>query len=248
MELLKKLIKIDEEKLLKNKQIKQNILNHQVYLNRYKIDQTQKTELDYFYTEALVQTLKNKEIFEGSFVKSYDDMYDYWQTLNYEERKKLINVDINNSIIDLPYVLKDNEKYYLPIFNDKINKIYETEMVLFELKQYNKLRFDCKEMIDKTYLPLECIKYNFTSLKYIDGNDNNYYAYCEINKTLYHVVNNKYIEQYTLVNCNNINDLYLFTQILESKDEEQCLNFILNKELASSKVLKKICKKLERRK
>ena len=87
MELLKKLIKIDEEKLLKNKQIKQNILNHQIYLNRYKIEKTQKTELDYFYTEALIQTLKNKEIFEGSFVKSYDDMYDYWQTLNYEERK-----------------------------------------------------------------------------------------------------------------------------------------------------------------
>ena len=248
MELLKKLMKIDEVKLLKNKQIKQNILNHQIYLNRYKIEKTQKTELDYFYTEALIQTLKNKEIFEGSFVKSYDDMHDYWQTLNYEERKKLINVDINKSIENLPFVLRDDGKYYLPIFNDKINKIYETEMVLFELKQYNKLRFDCKEMIDKDTLPLECIKYNFTSLKYIDGNDNNYYAYCELNKTLYHVINNQYIEQFTFENCNSINDIYLFVQIYESKDEEQCLKFILNNELTSSKVLKKINKKLERRK
>ena len=246
MNLLKKLIKIDEEKLLKNKQIKQNILNHQIYLNRYKIEQSQKNELDYFYTEALVQTLKNKEIFEGSFVKSFDDMYDYWNTLNYEERKKLINVDINKSIQNLPYVLKDNEKYYLPLFNDKINKIYETEMVLFELKQYNKLRFDCKEMIDKFNLPLDCIKYNFTSLKYIDGNENNYYAYCEINKTLYHIVNNN-IEQFTFINCKDINDLYLFIKIYEANDEQQAMNYILNKELASSKVLKKITKKLEKR-
>ena len=36
MELLRKLIKIDEVKLLKDKQVKQNILNHQIYLNRYK--------------------------------------------------------------------------------------------------------------------------------------------------------------------------------------------------------------------
>ena len=248
MELLKKLMKIDEIKLLKCKEVKQNILNHQIYLNRYKIDKTQKTEKDYFYCEALIQTLKNKEIFEGTFVKSYDDMIDYWQTLNYEERKKLINVDILEAIKDLPYVIKENEKYYLPLMNNKINKIYEHEMVLFELKQYNRLRFDCKEMIDKKELNLDCIKYKFTSLIYIDGNEDNYYAYCPINKTLYHVKNHEFKEQFTFVNCENLNDLYLFIQIYESNDEDQCLHYIVNKKLGSDKLNKKIIKKLEKRK
>ena len=62
------------------------------------------------------------------------------------------------------------------------------------------------------------------------------------------LINNKLEEQYTLINCHDMNDIYLFIQMLESKDEEQCLKFILNNELASSKVLKKIAKKLERRK
>ena len=60
MKLLTKIFKHDQVKLLKQDQVKRNIKEHNIYLNRYKIDKTQKTEIDYFYCEALSQTLKNK--------------------------------------------------------------------------------------------------------------------------------------------------------------------------------------------
>lgn len=248
MELLSKIRKNDSVKLLKCDFVKKFIKDNSLYLNRYNITLPIKKDEDYFYFEALVQTLKNKEVFEGSFVKSFDDMYDYWQTLTYEEKKRMINADLEKNIQNLKYVLIDDKKYYVPVFNDKINSIYEKEMVLFELKQYNKLRFDCKEMIDKYKITLPMIQSYFTSLEYIQGNVDDYWCYCNVNHLIYHFVNSIIEEVFPIIGFNgNIEELIEFISYYQN-DEISCIQYLIEKKWISEKMIKKMNKKLERRK
>lgn len=246
MELLNKIRKNDSVKLLKCDVVKKFIKENGFYLNRYNITLPIKHDEDYFYFEVLIQTLKNKEVFEGSFVKSFDDMYDYWQTLTYEEKKRMINTDLEKSISELKYVIKNEQKYYLPVMNDKINSIYENEMVLFELKQYNRLRFDCKDMIDKNKIDLPMIKYHFTSLEYILGNDNDYWCYCKVNHLIYHFVNSIIVEIFPIIEFNgNIDELIEFINLYQN-DEISCIKMLIDKKWISEKMIKKMTKKLER--
>lgn len=249
MELLKKVQKNDRCKLLKCDFVKKYIKENSLYLNRYKITCPIKKEDDFFYFEALIQTLKNKEIFEGAFVKAYDDMIDYWQTLTYEERKRLVNADLEKTIATLPYVQSEQQKLYLPCMNDKINVIYEKEMVLFELKQYNRLCFDCKDMIDKSNVTFDMVKSNFVSLNYVQGDQNDYWCYCKINHTLYHFNHTLIMDSFPIVNFNGeVHELCEFIQFYENKDEESSIHLLINKDWLSDRMKKKVIKQIERRK
>lgn len=244
MEKLQKIRKHDAIQLLKCPQTKKFIKENQVYLQRYKVDHKIKKDEDFFYLECLITTLKNKETFEGAFVKTFDDMIDYWQTLNYEERKRLVNVDIDKTIEQLPYVIKNNEKHYLPCFNQKMNAIYRTEMVLFELKQYNRLRFECKDLIERIPIDLDIIQSNITSLRYISGESNDYYAYCAINRTIYHFVKNEISDCFPVCQFNGevsgLKELIPFFC-----DEDACIRFLIEKNWISEKMIKKMSKKLK---
>lgn len=248
MEILKKIQKKDEIRLLKCDAVKRFIKDHEYFLKRYQIDLSIKEDEDFFYFECLIQTLKNKEMFEGSFVRSYDDMSDYWQTLNYEERKRMINTDIDQIKKDLPFVLRHDQRLYLPCMNEKINAIYENEMVLFELKQYNRLRFDCKDMIDASSLTLEMVRDHFTSLEYVQGDEKDYWAYCPLNHMIYHFMTDRIQETFPLVGFNG--KAYELVEWIElfKKDEDACLNMMIEKEWISAKMRHKAIKEQERRK
>lgn len=246
MEKLQKIKKHDSIQLLKCSKVKKFIKESQVYLQRYKIEQKIKNDQDFFYLECLITTLKNKESFEGTFVKIYDDMIDYWQTLNYEERKRLVNVDMESTINQLPYVLRNNEKYYLPCFNAKMNAIYRTEMVLFELKQYNRLRFDCKDLIEPITIDLEIVHSKITSLTYIGGESNDYYAYCEMNHQIYHFVKNEIVDSFPVCQFNG--EAHELTELVSLlNDEDACVSFLIEKNWISEKMNKKMLKKLKMR-
>lgn len=248
MEILRKIQKKDEIKLLKCDSVKRFIRENELYLKRYKIDFSIKKEEDFFYFECLIQTLKNKEAFEGSFVRAYDDMIDYWQTLNYEERKRLINIDIDKIKKDMPFVQRDGRRLYMPCMNEKINAIYENEMVLFELKQYNRLRFECKDMIDTDHLTLEMVLFHFTSLAFVKGSEDDYWAYCAVNHALYHFKFGRIEETFPLVLYNKeASELAAWIELYE-KDKEASLAMLIEKDWISPKMKHKAVKELERRK
>ncbi len=175
-------------------------------------------------------------------------MIDYWQTLNYEERKRLVNIDINQAIQHLPYVTKDGKKIYLPCFNEKINTIYREEMVLFELKQYNRLRFECSHVIDKTKIDLNMVKAHFTSLEYICGKEMNYWAYCPINYLLVKFVNNSIEDYLPILRFNGDHQqLCELIKLYDENNEEMVLKFLVEYHLTSDKMEHKIVKEIERR-
>ena len=249
MELLKKIQKKDEVKLLKCDAVKRFIRENEHYLKRYNIDLVIKKDEDFFYFECLVQTLKNKEQFEGCFVKSYDDMIDYWQTLTYEERKRLINIDIEKVKEEMPFTVRNNQRLYLPCMNERINAIYENEMVLFELKQYNRLRFDCKDMIDQYSLTCEMVSFHFTSLQLVQLDVNGYWAYCPLSSTLYHFIDDRIAESFPFVRFQReMNELEEWLLLYQQEDEEACLKMLIEKGWISEKMTKKMTKVLERRK
>lgn len=249
MELLKKIQKNDEIRLLKCDEVKRFIKNNDIYLKRYKLEYSIKRDEDFFYFECLIQTLKNKEAFEGCFVKAYDDMIDYWQALNYEERKRLINIEIDQIKKNMNRVIKENQSFYLPCMNEKINRVYDQEMVLFELNQYNRLRFDCRDQIEVYHLNFEMIQAHFTSLQLVKGNEDDYWAYCPINHTLYHFVLNRESDKFTFIGFNgHLSEFWDFIDFFEEGDEDGCLLIMIKNEWISQKMIQKMEKILERRK
>lgn len=245
--MLDKIYKHDAISLLKNKEVKKKIRDNAAFLKQYNFSLSMKEDTDFFYFECLLLTLRNKEVFENSFIATFDDMIHYWQTLNYAERKHLVNVDIHQAIQDLKYVDHQGERFYLPCMNNKMNRIYLNEMVLFELKQYNRLRFDCKDMIDKMVIHYEMVRDGFTSLLLVKGNEENFWAYCSINKQLYHFVNLEVVEKVVLVNCDDqLDTLIDFMDVYENHDEVQTVAYMLEHHLISEKMEKKMKKRLKR--
>lgn len=249
MEIINKILKKDEINLLKCNSVKQCIKNDSILISRYQLSLKVNQEDDFFYFQCLTQTLKNKEMLEGCFVRSFDDMYDYWQSLNYNERKHLINRDMEQVTKNLKYVLKNSHRYYVPCMNDKINEIYESEMVLFGLKQYNRLRFDCKDMIDKKSITLEMIQAGFTSLNYLIGDADDFWTYCDINHTLYsfrfqHVQHKIPFVRYE----GDGSDLIEWIQAFKEEKEDECVRIMLDHHYLSEKMERKCLKMIERRK
>lgn len=243
--LINKIKKHDSIQLLKTSYVKRVIQESSIILKRYQIKETIKSDIDFFYLECLILTLQNKELFEGAFVKTFDDMIDYWQTLNYEERKKLVNIDINQAISELKYVDVDGVKMYLPCFNEKVNSIYRTEMVLFELKQYNRLRFDCKDLIERNCINIDTIRSNVTSLEYIDGSSEDFWAYCAINHQIYHFIHNEITNVFPIIEFNGeVSELKEIISLFD--DNEKLIDYLLEKNWISEKIMKKINKKLKR--
>lgn len=247
MKTLNKIMKREKIELLKCKSVKTFIKENQEPFRFYKIDCPIKDE-DYFYFESLVHTIQNKETIENAFIKIFDDMRDYWQTLTYEERKKLVNIELHEKIKDLIYVPCGTKRNFLPHIDEKMNRIYEDEMVLFELKQYNALRFDFKHLIQQSQLNQEMVQYGFTSLKFIEGNQEDYMAYCPINQTLYHFKNYGIVNSLTLVGFHEAwDDLKIFIHLLRNEDENGCCSFLMDKKWVSEKSCRKIEKILKKR-
>lgn len=242
--MIEQYLKHDMQDLLKCHEVKDYIKKNRFLLERYSISLPIKNENDFFYFESLVFTLKNKEKLEGVFVSTYDDMIDYWQTLTYNERKRLMNIEIDRALQEMEYVESNGKINYVPCFNDRINEIYKNEMVLFELKQYHRLRFDCKDMIDKNCIDLNMVKSGILSLDYIMGEFLDYWAFCSINKVLYHFKNDKIIQMIPLVNFEeNLSEL---TSLIEkiNESEEIGLMFLIEKHWISEKAIKKVTKKM----
>ena len=112
-----------------------------------KLEYQDKNEFDYFKNEIMYQGILNKQAIEKAYKEGRTKMYDYYEVLSYPEKKRLMNYEISLALNEMICFIFEEQKIYIPFFEKKMNAIYENEMVLFDLKQYNRLMLDYKELI-----------------------------------------------------------------------------------------------------
>lgn len=243
MKMLEKICKSEAVSILKLPSTKQYIKKNQEFLQRYHIQQPLKEDLHFFTFEMIVNSLLNKEKIEEAFLLAYDSMHDYWHSLVYTEKNHLIQVELNPLYAQLCAIRKDNKACYIPIFDERMNHIYAHEMNLFELKQYDKLRFDLSSLTLNTNLTTDAIRFGFTSLQFIETRENNTYAYCSYNHTLYVIQDQTCQKSYAFERCDHdLVKLMELILLLEKEDEIEILSFLVKNHWFSEKHEKK-CEK-----
>lgn len=240
MKTIEKWIRQHKKDCVADKKIKEKIKQDKNKLASYSLSLAISSDFDYFKSEVFMTSLSNKEIIEGYFIKIYDDMHDYWQTLTFQEKKKLVNIEIESHIADLKYVSRNDQKEYIAFFDTRINNVYSSERALFELKQYNALRFNFKELVQDVQLDRDYIEAGFTSLSVIEWP----YVYCKHNKGVYDLQNKQFLFSFE----QNVSSAFIlsFIEAYRSNDEMSCLRLLIENQVCSEKEANKLNKVLQK--
>lgn len=145
---------------------------------------TLKTELDYIRASVIYRSLDNKQKLEASYILVRDGLNDFWNTLDYTERKRIVNIDMQKTMESLPsfFSKKWGVDVFISFFDERLNELYSSEMVMFELRQYNQLTHQYKEFIvDNGDFDFDVYNGEFVPTLYLNKEGNKVVLY---NKTL----------------------------------------------------------------
>lgn len=247
---MKQLIKLCEkdsrEQLLKLDSCKQQCSMMQAQFKADQLVIPMKNDLDFFNAQFIYRCILSKQAFETVFFKACVEMHDYWSTLNYLEKKRLVNIEIDALKETLPYVVRNNKKAYLPMFDERMNEIYNEEIVLFELKQYAQLRFDYASFITQKTVSSDVIEAGFTSLEVVGEAENQLFCFCLSNHRLYVLQDGEAKFSLPLSQCNNAHDLVELLPFLMQEDEVQALKLIVERQWLQEKANRKAMKLLSK--
>lgn len=108
-----------------------------------------KTEMDYIEMSTVFQSIANKIQIENNYLLVKDNLVEFWSTLDYSERKRIINIDMKETYDKLPKFMsfREGKDLFITFFDARMNEIYSEETVMFELKQYHQLFLNYKDFI-----------------------------------------------------------------------------------------------------
>lgn len=143
-----------------------------------------KTELDFIKASVIFRSLDNKQKLESAYILVRDGLNEFWNTLDYTERKRIVNIDMQKTMESLPsfFSKKWGCDVYISFLDERLNELYCSEMVMFELRQYNKLMLTYKEFIvDNGDFDFDVYNGEFVPTLYLNKEGNKSVLY---NKTL----------------------------------------------------------------
>ncbi|PXX76895.1 hypothetical protein [Dielma fastidiosa] len=240
---MKQLIKLCEkdqrEPLFKTQGCREQLPLIQSQFKADKLNLPIKSDLEFFYAQFLYRCILSKQAFETVFFKACYEMNDYWSSLNYLEKKRLINIEIDALKAALPYVMRNHKQVFIPMFDERMNDIYRDEMVLFELKQYAQLRYEYASLITQKSLSADVIAAGFTELELIGEAEEQCFCFCKLNHRLYVLSNGQASYSLSLSQCAEPSELAELLPYLIQADERGALQLILSRQWLSEKALRK---------
>lgn len=170
-----------------------------------------KTKWDMIRASVVLQGVSNKIAIEKAYIRIMDGMENYWSVLDYQERVRILNIDLLPLYQALPTFTVSGTPIVIPFFDERFNEIYQKEMVVFSLKQYQYMMHTYQQWIRPIdHYGLAYFNGTFVPTKLIHQEENNY--------VLYHP------------------DLYSFFALIDSQElvfplfDQSCKPFILSEE------------------
>lgn len=153
-------------------------------------------DLAFFHNEIIYQGILNKQAIENAYFEGRVLMDDFYDTLDYAEKQRMMNYEIEKVKPSLPFVVYKGEAMYIPFLDLRMNAIYRKEMVLFDIKKYNYYVRRFEQIMIDAHEAYGNIVYNaaFCSAYMVYEYEQQIGLYCEANQCLY------FIEHHTLVN------------------------------------------------
>ncbi|MGL5977417.1 MAG: hypothetical protein ACRCZJ_00220 [Erysipelotrichaceae bacterium] len=125
------------------------------------------TLLDWIYLDVVEHAIEQKTTLEQWYREQYCLMQDYWKGLEYQERARLMRIAIQAQLHELACFEHEGTNIYIPILDERMNRLYVEESALFELKQYQRLFTDFQaQCVHANAYGLKPLFHGFSSLEY----------------------------------------------------------------------------------
>lgn len=241
-----------DKKIEKTIYFKDRIEAMQKTLQQYDIACVPKDEWAFYQLEIIYESILNKQKFEDTFLSTYVAMHDFWESLDYRERKHQMSVDIDAMRKDLKSFLFEGEIVYMPMFDLRMNRLYTYETVLLELKQYHRFMKHFDDVIQYHLYGLLPYVHHFTSCEVLYGEEERFVLYDAHINRFYLIENNRCTHKLCLCpdqrQQEDIEELRIIAKAFAKQKDEACAASLLKSTLISDKAKKHIEKYLKKMK
>ena len=236
---------IYDKNLLDDRKFRKDYRKITQLLEAYGLPFDGKSDDDVIQNEIIARSIEIKQRFEDVFFDTYVKMFDYWYDLSYQERKRQMNVDVDRFSDTLPCFETAEGKVYMPCFSERFNRLYHTEIVLLDLKQYHVFIRDFASEVARYRYGALPYQYGFSSAHFLRESEEGYIVYHPQSHRLYHYGQQGLQETLSLDPRCEIEDEHALTAIAEAflaKDEEQLITLLIQSAYIGKKAHKRLVK------
>lgn len=248
--LLELLNKTYDKKLEDHKEYKKKLQEMKTFLTKNKVSCKESDDISCLRYEMLVKSIENKQKLEDVFFDTYVKMHDYWYDLTYLERKKQMNVDIDACKQTLNGFMYEDEEIYMPCFDQRMNHLYHTEIVLLDLKQYHTFIREFQKEIHYDLYGVLPYEHGFTSAIITAQMGDSFVLYQKDAQRLYRFDHGIYAEKLSLdPKCKEerMEEIRMVSMLFLLDREVDIASVLIDGSLINDKMKKKITKLMKKR-
>ena len=212
-----------------------------------------KDEFDLFNLEIIVKGIKTKKMIDEAYDTFLSNNYDILPYLNYEEKKRMFDVDIKDILEEAPHFTdtKSNSEIYIPFLESFVNEWYSKDYSIMTLKQHHDYVSNYKAHI-RSVIELygyEVYNTDFSCLKVVYEDERHICFYYDEFYTVYifKKENMEYLNEVTFFDkkCkgvleeSNVIDIINF---IEEYKYKECLDYLKDHQMITDKNYKKLSK------
>lgn len=234
--------------LMKLSEVKKKQEDMRLLFKQFDIESSKRnSDIDFFYNEVMYQGILNKQAIETAYFEGKVMMNDYYTTLDYGEKRRLMNYETSKAMVGLPSCLYDEKVIYIPFFDERMNEVYKQEMVLFDIKKYNYYVRHFKNIMQPFYVMYGNRFYNaaFCSAVLVYEDEDNLALYCKLNQCLYFIKNQQELNHITIpveveeAMLERLSYAYFHLSFEEFIENIETLGFLKEKEMRKIRLIMK---------
>lgn len=230
-----------DKNFYKQKEVKAKKEEMEQLFKKWKIPYTFHDAYDYFHNEIIAKGIENKQAFENCHSETRVKMVDFYSTLNYDEKRRLMNREVELIEPKLPKRVVDGISIYVPFFDKRMNEIYHNEMVLYDIKKYGyyKERFE-NAMHDISMYGNVFYDEDFCSAKKVYEEANTFALYDAKLRCLYFIKDQKLVQHISFPVDVDIATLMKLSHVYFHNSTEVFVNALMDEQLILPKEKKKL--------
>lgn len=234
--------KYNKNYLYKQKENRRSVKFYLKDFERQGLDLKIKDDFDYLEFTLLRSSYENMRSIQNAFFEIKESLRDLWTVITYQERHFLLYQELDKTMDELKSFEVEDKRYFITYFDMLMNAYYDHDMLMFENPSYVKYLYDFKDIVDdKADYGIEPLKQGFAQIDYIVGDDENYVMYNRVMKRFYHIHQHHKVSvgMNVVLNDEHIHNIAL---LIKNYEKEELINYLIEQELGSKKVLKKLVK------
>lgn len=254
MGFIEMLNKFGEKKPVQKTELYQNIEAAKLSLEAMGVTVKIKNEFDLFEFEIIYRGMLTQNMIENAYEIFLNQNYDLLDYLNYDEKQKMFNNDIQEILEKAPHFYDEQSQtsIYIPYLEPFVNKRYCIDYQLMLLKQHRDYVRNFKVEQKSPFLMYgqSIFRTSFSSLQNVYEDQRHICMYYDQLKTIYifNKDNNELLNKMIIKDAESMAEVLLedvkkIAYFIENYLYKECLEFMKDKALIGQKTYQKVLKK-----